>query len=96
VWIAKSVLLELNWVLRKTYGFGADAAANGVEAICGLSVAVLEEEEAVFLALKWSRQGLEFADALHLASRGRSETFATFDRSLLRAARKLGLPVEEP
>jgi predicted nucleic acid-binding protein len=32
---------------------------------------------------------LDFADALHLASSGKAEAFATFDRALRRRARRM-------
>jgi predicted nucleic acid-binding protein len=38
-------------------------------------------------ALNWFEQGLDFADALHLASAGNAKQFATFDRKLARQAR---------
>jgi predicted nucleic acid-binding protein len=49
-------------------------------------------------ALDWCGQGLDFADALHLASSGRAEAFATFDRALRRRARAVTgtVPVVAP
>jgi predicted nucleic acid-binding protein len=40
-------------------------------------------------------EGLDFADALHLAASGRADAFATFDRALRRKARagKAAVPV---
>jgi hypothetical protein len=43
------------------------------------------------LALDWYQQGMDFVDAMHLATlRGETE-FATFDASLRRAAQRLGI-----
>ncbi len=49
-------------------------------------------------ALVWYGQGLDFADALHLASSARAEAFATFDRALRRKARAVAgtIPVVAP
>ncbi len=43
-------------------------------------------------ALDWAEQGMDFADALHLASAAECDTFASFDRGLKQTAAKLGAP----
>jgi len=45
-------------------------------------------------ALDWFEQGMDFADALHLASAGRECPLATFDAALVRKARQFGLRAE--
>ena len=82
IWISKTVLLETEWVLRSLYGFPDEARAEALQAMAGLETVYLEDELAVAKALAWFQEGLEFADALHLASVGSSERFATFDRKL--------------
>lgn len=55
-----------------------------------------EDEPAVVGALAWSLQGLDFVDALHLASSGPTERFTTFDTDLIKAASGLSeIPVVE-
>ena len=44
------------------------------------------------LALDRHAQGMDRADALHLASSGDDAEFATFDRNLGTTARRLGIP----
>jgi len=39
-------------------------------------------------ALDWFKQGLDLADALHLASAGDAKQFATFDVKLARRAKQ--------
>lgn len=39
-------------------------------------------------------KGMDFADALHLASAHKATAFFTFDRSLVRDARRAGVAVE--
>jgi predicted nucleic acid-binding protein len=46
--------------------------------------------EAVHQALRWAGEGMDLADALHLALSAKAERFATFDDALVRQARKLG------
>ncbi len=53
----------------------------------------LEGELAVAKALDWSSQGLDFADALHLASAGNAKRFATFNRKLAQQAKRPKLVV---
>lgn len=48
-----------------------------VLAIAGIDV---EDRSAVTVALGWHRAGMDFADALHLASSSAARAFASFDR----------------
>jgi predicted nucleic-acid-binding protein len=89
VFVAKTVLLETEWVLRSGYAFSARAIEDALRGFIGLPRVVLEDEDAVLQALDWFAAGLDFADALHLASTPATARFATFDRDLLRRARRL-------
>lgn len=89
VWISKTVLLETEWVLRSLYGFSTDARAGALRALAGLRTVFLEDELAVANALGWWQEGLDFADALHLASAGAAKQFATFDRKLVKQTKRL-------
>ena len=89
VWISKTVFLETEWVLRSLYGFSPAALAEALQALAGLQKIFLEDEVAVARALAWYRDGLDFADALHLASVGNAKQFATFDRKLAKQAKRL-------
>jgi predicted nucleic-acid-binding protein len=85
--VPRTVVLETEWVLRTIYRFERNAIAAGLTRLLGLPGMDIEDRPTVTRALDWSRQGLDFADALHLASSGRAEAFATFDRALRRRAR---------
>jgi predicted nucleic acid-binding protein len=50
----------------------------------------LEDAPAVAQALDWFTAGMDFADALHLASSGGAARFATFDKKLAATAKRLG------
>lgn len=94
VWIAKTVLLETEWVLRSLYGFEADRTAAALLGLVGLENVQVEDAPAVHRALGWFAAGLDFADALHLASLDRAEGFVTFDTSFRkRAERVTGLSI---
>ena len=97
VWVAKTVLLETQWVLSSLYGLGADRVADTFERFLGLPNVQVEDPRTVQQALRWFAAGLDFADALHLASRGGSEGFVTFDANFRKRATKLtGIPVRTP
>ena len=89
VWVAKTVLLETEWVLRSAYDFRREQIVRALQAAAGLENVRLEDPVAVERALKWFAGGLDFADALHLASFGDAERFATFDAKLAKKAGKL-------
>src|ERR1700722_10841745 len=79
VFVATTVLLETEWVLRSVYGFGADRLVTAIAAFCGLPRVKLEHPPLAAKALAWMAKGLDFADALHLARAEGCEAFATFD-----------------
>jgi len=68
VLLAKTVILESEWVLRRLYRFGSDRIADAFAALIGLPDLVCEDSGAVADAIQWMRDGMDFADALHLAS----------------------------
>jgi predicted nucleic-acid-binding protein len=90
VFVAKTVILETEWVLRSAYQFGPTAVRASFAAFLGLPGVIVEDESAVTRALAWYGQGLDFADALHVASCEKAEAFATFDRKLRRNAELAG------
>jgi predicted nucleic-acid-binding protein len=85
--VPTTVLLETAWVLRSGYRFDRAAIVDGITKLLGLPGVQAEDSAAAGRALTWYAQGLDFADALHLASSGRAEAFATFDRALRCRAR---------
>ena len=96
-WIPVTVVLELAWVLRK-----GDAPRSVVmerlRDLLSLRNVRVQNADPVFQALRWSAQGMDLADALHLVLSGKAERFATFDEALVKQARKLGVqpPVSAP
>jgi predicted nucleic-acid-binding protein len=98
VLVPNTVLLETAWVLRTGYGFDRAAIADGITKLLGLRGVRAEDRVMAGQALDWYARGLDFADALHLASSTQAEAFATFDRALQRKARGLAgtVPVVAP
>ncbi len=89
VFVSKTVLLELEWVLRSAYRIRREDIALALRRLGEVSNAEFEDQAAVSQAISWLSQGMDFADALHLASAGRESDFATFDAALRRKARRL-------
>ena len=90
VWVSKTVLLETAWVLRSLYGFDEEAIRAAFLKLLGLHHVQAEDAGAVSKAIELSAQGIELADALHLSSRPAGSTFVSFDRALVRRARRAG------
>ena len=89
VFLSKTALLESEWVLRHAYKLDRGAVIDGLDKLCRMSGTTVEDAPSVHRAIYWHRQGLDFADALHLASSPAEATFHTFDKALRGAARKL-------
>lgn len=93
IFIPKTVMLETEWVLRHAYGIGKEAIMNGFQKMMGLANVSVEDQPAVFQAISWCESGLDFADALHLASSMKADKFVTFDNAFIKKARKL-IPID--
>ncbi len=95
--VTLTVLLESEWVLRFTYKLDATVIESAFRKVLGVPTVTLVDPAAVARALDDYSKGLDFADALHLASSTRATQFATFDKAFRRTARRIGAspPVEE-
>ena len=91
VFISKTVLLELEWVLRSAYKIGPNAIISALHDVLSVFNVEIEDEAVVRQAIEWYEKGMDFADALHVASAGRKRKFATFDNRLRQKVRRLGL-----
>ncbi len=92
LFVAKTVLLELEWVLRGVYGQARKDVCRVFEHLLSLPHIEIEDRASVERALGNLRQGLDFADALHHASSRDCEAFLTFDaRRFAGKARRLAI-----
>jgi predicted nucleic-acid-binding protein len=99
VFVASTVILETEWVLRSAYRADRGAIQQSLRKFLALPNVFIENERAVLQALEAHAAGMDFADALHLATaHGRATRFATFDQSLQRraASQHGAIPVFEP
>ena len=90
IWVSRTVLLEIEWVLRRLYGYSPAAVASSLRDLLGLNSVTPEDPAVVEQALDWLDGGMDFADALHLAASAAADQFATFDRKLAGAAKRVG------
>jgi predicted nucleic-acid-binding protein len=92
VFAAITVVLEVEWVLRSTYGFRPKEVISALRAFAGLPTVTIEDSPVVAFALDLVEKGMDFADALHLGRSAHCEGFASFDRKFVKAAQAAGYP----
>ena len=95
VFVPATVLLETEWVMRSGYAFAPAEIAAGLRRLGGLPGVTFEQSGEVAQALDWLEQGMDFADALHLARTTHCDAFVTFDRKFAKRAKGLGAPPVE-
>jgi predicted nucleic-acid-binding protein len=97
VYVSSTVLLEAEWVLRAGYKLPGKEVLQALGAFANLAQVRLDDPERVGRALGWAIAGMDFADALHLASAEDCESFVSFDRGLHKASERVGsIRVREP
>lgn len=91
--IHKTVVLELAWVLSSSSGYklSRNIVCERLRHICGLPTITVESPPVVKNAIDNYEAGMDFADALHLASSNELSGFATMDRQMAAIAAKLGV-----
>lgn len=89
IFVATSVVLESEWVLRSGYDFSPEHIVRAMRAFAGLPGVAFEDAALVARALDWVEAGMDFADALHLGRAGGCSAFMSFDRKLSRIAARL-------
>jgi predicted nucleic-acid-binding protein len=99
VFVPKTVVLELEWVLRYVADQPQEKVIDCLAHLVALPGITVEDRDEIEAALSHCRNGIDFADALHLAaSRACSEMLTFDDRGYARRARRLRLkpPVRVP
>ena len=98
VYVPLTVMLEFEWVMRGFYALPRKDIERVFEALCGLENVQIENRSSVLAALNGYQRGLDFADALHLASAASCTALLSFDRRLKKMAttRRMFPPVEIP
>ena len=89
VFIPKTVLLELAWVLRSVAEQPARKALDCLRHLAALPGVTVEDAEEVQTAFELCAAGLELADALHLCASSACTELLTFDDRFVRRASKV-------
>ena len=91
IFIPKSVLLETEWVLRYTYDLSPETIHKAFVNLLGLAHVSVEDPVCISQVLEWYTHGFDFADALHLASSNKTDSFATLDKDFIKKAKKFNI-----
>ncbi len=92
VFIPKTVVLELEWVLRYVAEQSESKVIECLAHLIALPGITVEDRDEIEAALSHCRNGIDFADALHLAASSACSELLTFDdRGYARRAKKLRL-----
>ena len=89
VFIADTVIMETEWVLRYAYEFTAEAICDSLVKLFGLENVHLPNPQAIAQAIEWHRVGVDFSDAMHLSCCQKCEAIYTFDKAFVAKARNL-------
>jgi len=91
LFIPATVILETEWVLRFSYNFPSDRIIYAMTGLLKLNNVNTENKTAVINALEWHKNGMDFADALHLACSLHTDKFVSFDKKLIKKALSLNI-----
>ena len=90
--VCKTVILELEWVMRGYYRFKHDEIAAVLHHLISLQNIHVEDRGMIENALSNYANGFDFADALHHAAYAECDSMASFDdRKFSKRAKRLGL-----
>jgi len=97
IFIADTVILETEWVLRYAYELQPDTICNAFRMVFGLKNVSLNNGRLVAQVISWHEAGLDFADAWHLALSQNQECLKTFDLQFIKRSKKIcDFKVEKP
>lgn len=86
IFIPDTVILETEWVLRHAYRFDADAIRKGMKLLFGLPNVQMTNPVRLAQVLEWHAEGMDFADAFHLAHSQQCDELYSFDKRFVRKA----------
>ena len=84
IFLPATVILESEWVLRYVYSFTREQISGAFLKLIRLPNINLANPMTVYDALKWYENGLDFADALHLAESRHCKKMASFDKAFIK------------
>lgn len=94
VYISMTVILEFEWVMRGFYKLHRAKVIEVFTVLMSYAHIVIEDKPILVKTLELHREGLDFADALHLVQSLMYQGFVTFDNNFYKRAKKLGYAIE--
>jgi predicted nucleic-acid-binding protein len=89
IFVPDTVLLETEWLLRSRLGLKRDQVDGLVWTLLSSPRVLFDDRTRVANATIAHRNGLDFADAMHLFASNACEVFVTYDGDLIRNSRKI-------
>lgn len=89
IFIGNTVILETAWVLRFAYKFDPTEIGQALKQLFGLPNVHLANANLIAQVLQWHENGLDFADAFHLAQGQHCSQLYTFDEKFIKKANNL-------
>lgn len=86
-YVSLTVILEFVWVMKHFYGLSKEEIYQVLQQLCRLPNVLVASEKKLHNALSLFMQGMDFADALHLAQATHCEKFYTFDKKFIKKSR---------
>jgi predicted nucleic-acid-binding protein len=84
--VQSTVILEIEWILRSVHRYLPGQIVEAFSVLLRTDRLDVEQPERLELALAGMRNGLDFADAFHIAGAQEAAAFATFDKDLAKRA----------
>jgi predicted nucleic-acid-binding protein len=89
IYISDTVIMETEGVLRFAYEFESIEICNAFRKLFGLPNIKLSNEFIIAQVINWHEQGLDFADAFHLALSQNIPALKTFDDKFIKKSKDL-------
>ncbi|MBE9034437.1 type II toxin-antitoxin system VapC family toxin [aff. Roholtiella sp. LEGE 12411] len=89
IFISDTVILETEWVLRFAYKFKSNEICTALKNLFGLPNVHTSNLTLIDQVIQWYENGLDFADAFHLAQSQHCSKFYTFDEKFIKRAKGL-------
>ncbi len=88
--VSKAALMEMVFTLESVYRKSRDEIVTALRTIFGLTTVTVESQSVTAHAITWYAGGMDFGDAMILASSAGLDKVATFDRDFQRLGVKIG------
>ncbi|MBA3505793.1 MAG: type II toxin-antitoxin system VapC family toxin [Betaproteobacteria bacterium] len=88
--VSKAALMEIVFTLESVYRKSRDEIVTALRTIFGLTTVTVESQSVTAHAITWYAAGMDFGDAMILASSAGSDKVASFDRDFQRLAARIG------